>query len=112
VDWNDDNRGQDIHASVQDIKNAGPNGLGVGNKGTIDKPERIFTLKMSTGKEKISLSNKKRQKILNDGKEDHAEAGTRRKAVDATDSLYVISKADEEGNILPPFAKARNIADV
>ena len=110
-DWNAKKRGHDKNVSAQNIKNAGPNGLGVGNKGSLDEPERIFILKMSTGKEKITLSDKKRQKILNDGKKDHAAAGKRRKATDATDSLYMISKADEEGNILPPFAKARNIAD-
>jgi len=40
-DWNKDNRGQDREASAQDIKNAGPNGLDVGNCGTLDEPQRV-----------------------------------------------------------------------
>ena len=103
-------QGADRHPSVQDIKNAGSDGLLVGNSGTVGEPERIFILKMSTGKEKITLSDKKRQKILNDGKTEHEKRGLERMSR-ATDTLYVMSKADEEGNILPPFAKARNIAD-
>ena len=112
-DWNKDNRVRHASAcvSAEDIKAAGPNGLDVGNRGTLEEPERIFTLKMSTGKEKITLSDKKRQKILNDGKNDHEKSGRRRSANRATSSLYVISKADKDGNILPPFAKARNIKD-
>jgi len=110
-DWNDGNRGKGNCVTVEDIKAAGPSGLLVGNSGTLDEPERIFILKMSTGKEKITLSDKKRLKILNDGKNDHAGSGRRRKANRATDSLYMISEVDEEGDMVP-VGKARNIADV
>jgi len=102
-------RGREIPANVQDIKNAGSDGLNVGNKGSLDKPQRIFTLKMSTGKEEITLSDKERQKILNDGKTDHAAAGKKRQGHRATESLYMISKV-EKGNRVP-VGKARNIKD-
>jgi len=65
---------------------------------------------VSTGNEKITLSDKKRLKILNDGKKDHEKSGKRRKANRATDSLYMISEVDEEGDLVP-VEKARNIAD-
>jgi len=91
TDWDDGNKGKGNFLSIDDVKAAGQRGLAIGNSNTLDDPQRLLLLKLTTEDDRIDLPPNERRDIMAAATKAHEEAAKLRKSAAAgTESCFEI----------------------